>query len=174
MNSAFMHCSRTHKYHFLSTFSLKMGPTILFTHLKIISLQRFSVFNFSFQFSAVSKRTLILFFNWINIRIKIKCLKINGQHVNAKLCCCCYCCCIEAVILWCWLFWLFADSIFFTKLYCSILNGSSLPLMSHTPKPLHCPKPKRTCFNLVSLKRSAHFETMDLKCCGILFSITQI
>ena len=54
---------------------------------------------FSFQFSAVSKQTLILFFNWINIRIKIKCLKINGQHVNAKLCCCCYCCCIEAVFL---------------------------------------------------------------------------
>ena len=41
----------THKLHFSVTFSLKMGPTILFTHLKIILLQYF-------QFSAVSKRTL--------------------------------------------------------------------------------------------------------------------
>ena len=58
VNSAHMYCSRTHKLHFLSTFSLKMGPTILFTYLKIILLQCFSVFSFSFQFSAVSKRTL--------------------------------------------------------------------------------------------------------------------
>ena len=28
---------------------LKMGPTVLFTHLKIILLQCFSVFSFSFQ-----------------------------------------------------------------------------------------------------------------------------
>ena len=41
----------THKLHFSVTFSLKIGPTILFTHLKIILLQYF-------QFSAVSKRTL--------------------------------------------------------------------------------------------------------------------
>ena len=40
----------THKHHFSATFSLKMGPTVLFTHLKIILLQ-------CFQFSAVSKRT---------------------------------------------------------------------------------------------------------------------
>ena len=52
-----VYCLRTHKFHFSTTFSLKMGPTILFTHLKIISLQCFSVFSFSFQFSAVSKRT---------------------------------------------------------------------------------------------------------------------
>ena len=52
-----MHYSRTHKFHFLATFLLKMGPTVLFTHLKIILLQCFSVFSFSFQFSAVSKRT---------------------------------------------------------------------------------------------------------------------
>ena len=52
------YCSRTHKFHFSATFSLKMGPTILFTYLKIILLQYFSVFSFSFQFSAVSKRTL--------------------------------------------------------------------------------------------------------------------
>ena len=37
-NSAQKYCSRTHKLHFSVTFSLKMGPTILFTHLKIISL----------------------------------------------------------------------------------------------------------------------------------------
>ena len=58
VNSASVHCLRTHKFHFSAIFSLKMGPTILFTHLKIISLQCFSVFSFSFQFSAVSKRTL--------------------------------------------------------------------------------------------------------------------
>ena len=53
-----VYCSRTHKFYFLTTFSLKMGPTVLFTHLKIILLQYFSVF--SFQFSAVSKQTLNL------------------------------------------------------------------------------------------------------------------
>ena len=41
-----MHYSRTHKFHFLATFLLKMGPTVLFTHLKIILLQYFSVFSF--------------------------------------------------------------------------------------------------------------------------------
>ena len=41
-----MHCSRTHKFHFSASFSLKMGLTVLFTHLKIILLQCFSVFNF--------------------------------------------------------------------------------------------------------------------------------
>ena len=53
-----VHCSWTHKFHFSATFSLKMGSTVPFTHLKIILLQCFSVFSFSFQFSAVSKRTL--------------------------------------------------------------------------------------------------------------------
>ena len=49
MNSASMHCSRIHKFYFLATFSLKIGLTILFAHLKIILLQyfQFSVFNFS-------------------------------------------------------------------------------------------------------------------------------
>ena len=39
----------SHKLHFLETFSLKMGSTVLFTHLKIILLQcfQFSVFSFS-------------------------------------------------------------------------------------------------------------------------------
>ena len=49
MNSTSVHCLRTHKFHFLSIFSLKMSPTALFTHLKIILLQcfQFSVFSFS-------------------------------------------------------------------------------------------------------------------------------
>ena len=47
-----MHYLRTHKFHFLATFSLKMGPMVLSTHLKIILLQYFSIFSFSFQFSA--------------------------------------------------------------------------------------------------------------------------
>ena len=58
VNSTSVYCLWTHKFHFSVTFSLKMGPTALFTHLKIILLQCFSVFSFSFQFSAVSKRTL--------------------------------------------------------------------------------------------------------------------
>ena len=41
-----VYCSQTHKFHFLITFSLKVGPTVLFTHLKIILLQYFSVFSF--------------------------------------------------------------------------------------------------------------------------------
>ena len=40
-----VHCLWTHKFHFSTTFSLKMGLTVLFTHLKIILLQ-------CFQFSA--------------------------------------------------------------------------------------------------------------------------
>ena len=44
-NNGSVHCSRDHKPHFLVTFSLKMGFTTLFTHLKIILLQ-------CFQFSA--------------------------------------------------------------------------------------------------------------------------
>ena len=36
VNSIFVHCLRTHKYHFLTIFSLKMDFPVLFTHLKII------------------------------------------------------------------------------------------------------------------------------------------
>ena len=50
--------NESHEFHFSATFSLKMSLTVLFTYLKIILLQYFSVFSFSFQFSAVSKRTL--------------------------------------------------------------------------------------------------------------------
>ena len=48
-NRASVHCSQAHKFHFSAIFSLKMGPTVLFTYLKIILLQcfQFSVFNFS-------------------------------------------------------------------------------------------------------------------------------
>ena len=49
MNSAFVHCSWTHKFHFSATFSLKMGSATLFTHLKIILLQ---CFQFQFSVSA--------------------------------------------------------------------------------------------------------------------------
>ena len=52
MNSAQMHCLRTHTFHFSATFLLKMGPIILFTHLKIILLQ---CFHFQFQFSVSTK-----------------------------------------------------------------------------------------------------------------------
>ena len=58
---------KTFKPHFLATFSLKMGPTILFTHLKIILLQ-------CFQFSIVSKRTLSVinyFLSVIYFQVKI-------------------------------------------------------------------------------------------------------
>ena len=41
MNSISVHCLQTHKLHFSVTFLLKISPTILFTHLKIISLQYF-------------------------------------------------------------------------------------------------------------------------------------
>ena len=49
VNNALVYCSRTYKFHFLATFSLKICLTVLFTHLKIILLQcfQFSVFNFS-------------------------------------------------------------------------------------------------------------------------------
>ena len=41
-----VHCLQTHKFHFSAIFSLKMSHTVLFTHLKIILLQCFSVFSF--------------------------------------------------------------------------------------------------------------------------------
>ena len=43
------YCLRTHKYHFSATSSLKMGPTLLFTRLKVILLQYFSVSIYNFQ-----------------------------------------------------------------------------------------------------------------------------
>ena len=49
MNSAFVHCSRSHKFYFSAIFSLKMDSTVLFTHLKIILLQYFQFLIFSFS-----------------------------------------------------------------------------------------------------------------------------
>ena len=62
VNSVYMHCSRTHKFHFLSIFSLKMCHTSLFTHLKIILLQcfQFSVFSFSKISSIQTHQSTIL------------------------------------------------------------------------------------------------------------------
>ena len=64
-----VHCSWIHKFQFSATFSLKMGPKILFLHLKIILLQYFSVFSFSFQFSVVFKRILSVEFTYRYYRI---------------------------------------------------------------------------------------------------------
>ena len=50
VNSASVHCLQTHKFHFSATFSLKMGLTVLFTHLKNILLQYFQ-----FQFLISTK-----------------------------------------------------------------------------------------------------------------------
>ena len=56
----FIHCLHTvhgtHN-HFIQKKIFKMSLTVLFTHLKIILLQCFSVFSFNFQLSTVSKRT---------------------------------------------------------------------------------------------------------------------
>ena len=41
VNNVSVHCLWTHKHHFSTTFSLKTGLTVLFTHLKIILLQYF-------------------------------------------------------------------------------------------------------------------------------------
>ena len=43
-----VHYLWTHKFYFSVIFSLKMCSMILFTHLKIILLQHFSIFNFQF------------------------------------------------------------------------------------------------------------------------------
>ena len=54
-----VHYSRTHKFHFSAIFSLKIGFTVLFTYLKIILRQYFSIFSciqtnpHSLQFSSL-------------------------------------------------------------------------------------------------------------------------
>ena len=60
VNSVSVHCLQTHKLHFLVTFLLKIGPTVLFTHLKIISLQYFQ-----FQFSVSGQISSIQTFSWM-------------------------------------------------------------------------------------------------------------
>ena len=83
MNSASVHCSWTHKFHFSATFSLKIGLTILFTHLKIISLRcfQFSVFNFN-KISSVQTNPKYCYREankWTNALAKM------GAHSNQKL-----------------------------------------------------------------------------------------
>ena len=75
---------KTHKHQFSATFSLKMGPTVLFTHLKFILLQcfQFSVFRFQLYLNGpivlgnpgtidhapfAMKRTGVKVFNYIEI-----------------------------------------------------------------------------------------------------------
>ena len=54
-----VHYSRTHKFHFSAIFLLKIGSTVLFTYLKIILRQYFSIFSciqtnpHSLQFSSL-------------------------------------------------------------------------------------------------------------------------
>ena len=88
MNSASVHCSWTHKLHFSQIFSLKMGLTVLFTHLKIILLQyfQFSVNVFSciqmnpqsFYFLGLGTKTClyncISFFSSITQIYLLKCI----------------------------------------------------------------------------------------------------
>ena len=75
-----------HKLHFSATFLLKMGPTTLFTHLKIISLQFFQ-----FQFSVSVKISLIQTDpkrdRWISNYIELlkDLRKINIYLINFKL-----------------------------------------------------------------------------------------
>ena len=59
---------RTHKSHFWVTFSLKLGPILLFTYLKIILLQcfQFSVFSFSKISSIQTDPMIITWFLWPN------------------------------------------------------------------------------------------------------------
>ena len=65
VNSVSVHCLRTHKFHFSATFSLKMGPTALFTHLKINLLQyfQFSVFSFN-KINSIQTVLKLLFEIW--------------------------------------------------------------------------------------------------------------
>ena len=76
MNRTSVYCSRTHKFHFLSIFSLNMGPTALFTHLKIILLQcfQFSVFNFS---KINSIQTLII--------LRLSCFHIHSRAFSRNM-----------------------------------------------------------------------------------------
>ena len=68
VNSAFMHGLQTHKFYFSAIFSLKMGPTALFTHLKIILLQYFQ-----FQFSVSIKISSIQTDDFIPQLTRINC-----------------------------------------------------------------------------------------------------
>ena len=94
VNSVFMYCmycSRTHKYHFLTIFLLKIGSMVLFTHLKFILLQcfQFSVFSFQFQQNKLYPNRPIVFiyvaqFDQINIRCQT--LDTLAQHASIHIC----------------------------------------------------------------------------------------
>ena len=72
VNSIFMHCLQTHKFYFLTIFSLKMGPTALFTHLKIILLQCFQFqFSVSIKISSIQTDDFIPQLTWINCDLNI-------------------------------------------------------------------------------------------------------
>ena len=87
-----MHCLWTHKLHFSITFSLKMGHTVLFTHLKIILLQyfQFSVFSFS-KISSIQTDPNVLktwfvsvqkgFYTWRNDQKQLSVAWINSSHI---------------------------------------------------------------------------------------------
>ena len=55
----------THKFHLLATFSLKMGHTILLTHLKVILLV-FSISVFSFSNNKPNPNGPIYSLTWVN------------------------------------------------------------------------------------------------------------
>ena len=57
-----------------------MGLTILFSHLKIILLQYFSIFSFNFQFSAVSKRILGNRCNTLHHEVNPSTMKAHFMH----------------------------------------------------------------------------------------------
>ena len=57
-----------------------MGLTVLFSHLKIILLQYFSIFSFNFQFSAVSKRILGNRCNTLHHEVNPSTMKAHFMH----------------------------------------------------------------------------------------------
>ena len=75
--------------HFIQKKILKMGPMVLFTHLKIvlqiILLPYFSIFNFNFQFPTVSKRNLSYNFCFINMKTTLSLLSpMNKEKVESQ------------------------------------------------------------------------------------------
>ena len=95
MNNVFVHCSRTHKFHFSATFSLKMGPTALFKHLKIILLQYFQFqFSVSAKISSIQTDPIIIFNHEALLSIKFPAhliltkpfhrSTINGMHETSQ------------------------------------------------------------------------------------------
>ena len=66
---------KTHKSHFSTTFSLKMGLTVLFTHLKIILLQYFQFSKISSIFKwTLNLENLIYYINYfVETEVMAKC-----------------------------------------------------------------------------------------------------